>query len=335
MGFPFVNYCGLDQRRVKFLGEYKLIIKENKLIEGFVNMSKNEYKLILYLISNINKNDENFITQRIKAKEFAEILNLKGESFYNNFKEFETSLLRKKVIIQNERENKIEINWLSNIRYLKNKGILEIDFNDKLKPYLLNLDTNTTEYFFSEVSSLKSIYSIRIYELLKQYKDLKSRTIELEKLKNMLGATNKSYKQYNNFKRKVLKKAKEDIKENENTTLYFEFEEIKEGRKIVKIKFNIKKIGRRIKKMNGINLLNKIKQIEQHNEEKIKEYDLDAGWAFSEGELITLKTKDGEETSIYFPTRDEDNQSEVDPFKYYNHCDFDKLIADAEEKGIF
>jgi len=82
-------------------------------------------------------------------------------------------------------------------------------------------------------------------------------------------------------------------------------------------------------------LMEKIKEIEKYNKEKIKEYDLDAGWAFSEGELVTLKTKKGEETSIYYPTRDEDNQSKVDPLEYYNHCDFEKLIADAEDKNIF
>ena len=81
--------------------------------------------------------------------------------------------------------------------------------------------------------------------------------------------------------------------------------------------------------------LEKIKKIEKYNEEKIKEYDLDAGWAFSEKELITLKTEDGKETSIYYPTRDEDNQSEVDPMKYYSHCDFDRFITAAEDEGVF
>ena len=86
--------------------------------------------------------------------------------------------------------------------------------------------------------------------------------------------------------------------------------------------------------MNKENLLKKIEKIEKYNELKIKEYDLDAGSAFTEDELVTLKTEQGEETSIYYPTRDEDNQSEVDLLEYYNHCDFDRFIAEAENKGV-
>ncbi len=60
--------------------------------------------------------------------------------------------------------------------------------------------------------------------------------IHLNELKEILGVTDK-YPLYANFKQRLLKKAKKDL--SKNTDIDFEFEEIKSGRAVEKIKFLI------------------------------------------------------------------------------------------------
>ncbi|OCL28753.1 hypothetical protein U472_00085 [Orenia metallireducens] len=161
----------------------ELIVKENHLIEGFVEMTKNEYKFILYLISKIKKDDKNFRKQKVSVKEFSDVLDYKGEGLYQYMKEFEDSLIKKHIRIENSEGDRVKINWLSYIRYFNDAGTLDVAFNSDLVPYLLNLDTRFTKYLLKNIIGLNSIYSIRIYELLKQYEKIKKRVIKLEDLK--------------------------------------------------------------------------------------------------------------------------------------------------------
>jgi plasmid replication initiation protein len=115
---------------------------------------------------------------------------------------------------------------------------VELEFSDKLKPYLLQLKERFTKYHLDSVLKLKSFYSIRLYELLKQWETLKTRTVEVQELRNAFGIPDDKYKQYGHLKKKVLLLAQKEI--NEKTEVFFEFTEVKKGRKIVMLKFDIK-----------------------------------------------------------------------------------------------
>jgi len=73
--------------------------------------------------------------------------------------------------------------------------------------------------------------------LLKQYERLKEREIELGELRQMLGLRNTQYEYYNDFKRTILEPSRKELKAK--TDLYFEFDEIKHGRRVGAIRFRI------------------------------------------------------------------------------------------------
>ena len=85
--------------------------------------------------------------------------------------------------------------------------------------------------------SFKSQYSIRIYNILKQYERLKEREIELEQLKEMLGISKNQHVEYSNFKNNILRTTQQELKAKAD--LYFEFQEIKHGRRVGAIRFRI------------------------------------------------------------------------------------------------
>src|SRR5699024_1404752 len=112
---------------------------------------------------------------------------------------------------------------------------------------------------------LKSGYSIRMYEILKKWQKVKQIEIDLKKLRKMTGVYNK-YKEYHNFKKRVLNPSKKEI--NDKTDINFHFKEIKKGRKVVSICFFISKQST-LKFANGAR--NEIKAVErkQATEEEI------------------------------------------------------------------
>lgn len=213
----------------------KLVTKSNLLIEANYKLGVVEQKIILCLASNIQPNDSDFKTYTLPIKEFTNLLGLKGKPKYTDLKQTTKNLMQK---VFEVRINKkvIQVSWLSYVAYNETEGTIDLRFDPFLRPYLLELKREFTSYKLENVVKLKSSYAIRIYELLKQYEKIQERTITLSDLRKMLGAED-IYPAYGNFKQRVLVPAQKELKKK--TDISFEIEEIKEGRRVEKVKFII------------------------------------------------------------------------------------------------
>lgn len=118
------------------------------------------------------------------------------------------------------------------------KSKLKIKINERLYPYVKELQKNFTQYHIENIKELKSCYSIRIYEFLKSYLYTGYLKIDLEELKKIFNIENK-YSNYAHFREKILDKAQTELKEH--CDVYFEYREIKAGNKVDELEFIIKK----------------------------------------------------------------------------------------------
>lgn len=100
---------------------------------------------------------------------------------------------------------------------------------------MLKLKDQFTKYYLKNVSKLKSQYSIRLYELLKQYESIGQRREKIEDLRAMLGIDENEYSIFRNFKQWVLKRAHSEI--TQKTDIDFEYKVIKLSRKPIEILF--------------------------------------------------------------------------------------------------
>ncbi|MDW0110946.1 replication initiation protein [Sporosarcina aquimarina] len=132
----------------------------------------------------------------------------------------------------------VTTNWVASQRYKKGEGVIVLSFSPYLKPYLLQLKNQFTSYKLSNILSLGSGYSIRLYELMKKWQHLGKWECPVEELKPRIGAVAKSHSAYGNFKSKALLPAIEEV--NEKTDLHISFKELKIGRKIERIEFTIR-----------------------------------------------------------------------------------------------
>ena len=144
--------------------------------------------------------------------------------------------------------------WIEKPYINKNSGTIKIRLDKDMKPFLLHLKENFTQYELLWTLKFKSKYSIRLYELIKSihYNELESYTREfsLDELRKLLDAEN--YTTYQTLKARVILPAVNEI--NAFSDKIVQVEPIKSGKAVVKIRFTIstKEAMERIKLYNDI-----------------------------------------------------------------------------------
>lgn len=214
----------------------RLVVKSNFLIEASYKLSSVEQKIILSLATRIKKEDQEFHKYSFNLGELSKFLGLNSNNDYNYLQETTKTLLSKVLILKNEK-SLLQTHWFESVEYFEQTGTVTMRFSPDLKPFLLQLKENFTKFQLKYAIQLKSRFSIRIYELLKQYETIGSREFLLTELRDMIGVNPDEYPLYGNFKAKVLKIAQKELRAK--TDLSFDFEEIKIGRSVGKIRFNI------------------------------------------------------------------------------------------------
>lgn len=215
-----------------------VVTKANALITASYDLSLQEQKIILILASMVQPTDEEFREYKFRVKDFIDTLEIKDQSKYTELPKV-TKELMKKVFEIREGDDILQLAWLSSARYKTKEGTLTLKFSPDLKPYMLKLKELYTSYKISNILSLKSKYSLRLYELLKSNEFKGKWEVDLDVLKKLLGVTEKSYSVYQNVKNRIILHAQKELKGK--TDIRFEFEEVKTGRKVTSIRFYIHK----------------------------------------------------------------------------------------------
>jgi plasmid replication initiation protein len=214
------------------------VTKSNDLIESTYKLTLQEQRILLVLASKVQPRDDILKTYHFRAKDFIEVIgNKKGTGFYTYLKEIVNELQTKRLTIKKDGKE-FNYNWVITSIYEDNKGRITLQLHPELKGFFLELKEKFTSYQLENVVRLNSVYSIRIYELLKQYERIRKRKLTLEELRYFLGIEKEKYKQYGHLKNKVLLVAQKEI--NEKTDIQFTFNEIKTGRKVTGFEFDIK-----------------------------------------------------------------------------------------------
>lgn len=198
-----------------------IVYKSNDLVSASYNLTLAEQRIVLFAISKLNPTDLNDNkTVTIKVGEFAEqYKDINKNSVYKAIKDGLDDLYNKSIIIKDS-SKKITFRWLQSKTYYNNEASAEIVFSDQIMPYLFDLKNKFTKYKLSNISSFKSSYSVRLYELLAQYKVVKTRNIEVNILREILLLNNKYIRLFD-FKKRVVEKAVKEI--NNKSDLFISY----------------------------------------------------------------------------------------------------------------
>lgn len=216
----------------------EMVVIHNHLIRGSYKYSLAELRFILSVASMIKADDTEFITYQLGAKDFAELIDSRHKDEYSRIKKLGTDLMSKPIILENQKESEFSISsWFKKFSY--KKGTIYCSFHDDLKPYLLQLRGHFTKVSLENFLKMKSRYAMLLYWVAKSWETRGYFEMTVEDFKILLGVKTKAYDRYNNLKNKVIEVAVNEI--NRLTTMKIEYEEIKDGRKVDRLRFNIGK----------------------------------------------------------------------------------------------
>jgi plasmid replication initiation protein len=219
-----------------------LVVKRNDLIQRSRHkMDLQEQKILLYMISKIKPNDIDFTEQTFSIIEFCKACGLDDDNGgnYAYIKNTLKSLRDRSIWVTLDDGSETTLAWINKVKIEKRSGLIKLELDKDMKPYLLDLQENFTQYSLMYTLAMRSQYSIRLYELLKSYQFKKYQPFEIDELKRLLHA--EKYERYPDFRRKVLEIAVREI--NELTDISVSYSPQKPSRKIIGISFNIDRKG--------------------------------------------------------------------------------------------
>lgn len=289
-----------------------LVVKSNSLMEAKFQFKLWEMRLFEKMISLIKKGDKDFRSCKIYMKDLITYFEGNSKNDYKLIEEAALSLGDKKLFIPYESKQgskrwaKISIFPTITIPHAEDRGgenaYIELEFHHDLKSHLLDLKERFKAYDIRNIQPLRSIYSIRIFILLKQFEVIGFRRMEVQTLKELLGVDNEQYKLYADFKKRVLLRPQKDLEEH--CDIRFDFVEEKVGKKVQSIYFTIKpNEPERLKKRKKIVAQAKEKQVviesieekPKLTESQLKIYIAVKEWGITEETLLEYFEKRSEE----------------------------------------
>ena len=210
-----------------------LVVKHNHLIEGRYRLTLDEIRLLLLAISKQDSRSSHNgeMSIDVTAREYSDTYELLLKQAYGQIRVAASGLSQTKVTVKDTQP----MHWLSTQTYNDGLGSVSLTFSQKIKPYLSQLNGMFTSYQISNISKLKSLYSIRMYELLKQWKITGKRVIPLEEFRRVLELED-SYPRFADLKRRVIQPAVDEL--NKQTDIAVSFNVEKQGRAVSTLLFS-------------------------------------------------------------------------------------------------
>lgn len=224
------------------------VYKNKKLNNAnFGTYNLNDYQVFLQLVSKIGGVDEfgKYLqpdklerTHTLSAKEFSEAFDVDINTTYRVLKTAGKRLARTAITLEKpELFETWEIPICQHATYNNGSGDLTIKFNEDIMPYLAQVKKKFVLYNLKEVANFGSLYSTRLYELIQEFKDTGWLVKSVMQLRETF-AVGKKFPLYADLKRKTFAHAVNEI--NSQYEIDLRFEEIKDGRKVVAIRFEFK-----------------------------------------------------------------------------------------------
>ncbi len=222
------------------IAEQRFIVKSNVLIEARYRLSLQESQVVLWLLTQICPNDEDFKRHKLDIDEFAKFTDTDVQGKYRELRKITRRLMQRVIEIYDPQTNDfLQVSWLSAAKYEAKQGHVLLEFSPFLKPYLLQLKNQFTKIGITDTLKLKSIHAIRVFELLLQYLSIGYRRMTICELRAYCGIEKTEYQNYFDLKLKLIEKAKSEI--SSKTQYLVTYTEIKESRKVIAIEWQIKK----------------------------------------------------------------------------------------------
>ena len=221
-----------------------LVAKSNDLIVASYELTRNEQRLLLACISQINSQpnaseitmQDEFVVTTEQMKQLYK--DSSKDNVYRDLNVVANNLFEREVKIALPDNEMLRTRFVSSVLFQPEKSQITVTFAQKILPYLTQLKKNFTRYRLADTVELTSIYAIRLYEMVVcwQGQNRWSETVDLGEFRYMMGCVDK-YKQFGQLRQSVIEKAVEQINENTAYNVSVKYRKIKHTYKSVTFSF--------------------------------------------------------------------------------------------------
>lgn len=217
-----------------------LVVKSNALVNALMDLSLQGQRFFAFAISQLPRDlvpDGKHIDLEINVREFGATFEIDQKNAYTLIESLADRLQRKIIALDKGKGRRVKVGLITKQEYLDGEGRAWIRFDEDLVPHICNLKSHFTPYRLKDVYQFARASTWRVYELLRQYKDVGKREIDLEDFKAIVGVSG-LYSIVADLRKRVIDPAISEI--NAVSDLLVQWEQIKRGRKISGLRFFIK-----------------------------------------------------------------------------------------------
>lgn len=239
-----------ENREIEIQRDFS-VRKSNSLIQrSRCSLTLQQQRMMLYIISKIkpsgNASDNQQITFNINDAIKVCGIRRSGNALKTVLAAGK-KLRDRSVVVKREDGSEATAGWIAKFIVHSDRKTCTAILDEDLMPYLFNVQRMYTSYQLRNVLAMSSKFSIRLYEIMRSYLNLREHTFTVDELAKLLCSEQgdnpndffvpKSYLSYGKFKQSVLDPAIEEI--NEFSDIRVDMVPHKEGRKVVNIRFAI------------------------------------------------------------------------------------------------
>ena len=227
-----------------------LVVKTNRLNTVTQNLSLTEVRIMQLAIVDARETGKGLSTDKpltISASRYAEAFGVSRQSAYEAILKAEKSLFDRRFSFLDDDDKMVKSRWVQRVKYLDDEASIEVILTYDVVKEVTRIDGYEqffTQYLLEQTAHMNSAYSVRLYELLVQWKTAKKTPVfELQQFREQLGVENNEYQRMYDFKNRVLDVAVKEI--NEKTDIQTSYDQVKEDAKLLGLSLLLKRNPKR------------------------------------------------------------------------------------------
>lgn len=227
--------------------ESLVVTQANALATSIQDMSLLERRVLILALAVLSRSDTELPFVRIYNSDIRRAFNIHYGTLGGALDEVTNKIMtRYAVFMRGRHGSNSKISWVNEVHYTSGNdsedgmSYIDIQLHPKMSSYVLQLTGKFFSVPLTVLAKFRSVYSMRLCEILtaeSQAGKISSIYFDLPELKTILSCDTKSYKNFSNFRQRILEPA---FAENKDVGfLSFDYDLVRRGRKVIGIKFHV------------------------------------------------------------------------------------------------
>lgn len=215
-----------------------VVVFANTVAEARHSLTVPEQRIILWLVAQIEREDDCLKEHTLSVLEFEEILGGNHGQLYSQVEDAVKRLQTRVLEIRTGPQERTSFNWLDFARYHDGEGTVTLQFHHRLAPVLLQLKARFCQIPLKALFKMRGGYAIRWLEMLYSRYYEGSFALTIEELRDWLNIEPGELKTTDHMRAKAIDLPKREL--DQKSDLSFSYEPKKEGRRITGWVFTVR-----------------------------------------------------------------------------------------------